>query len=348
VRQQALRAGVIGCGIGAHHAYAYARAAEYELVAVCDLNPDRFGPFFEIAGVGRGTVREYTDYRAMLDRERLDVVSVATPDELHTTPICDASAAGVKGIFCEKPLATTLEDADRIIEVIERNGTRMSVDHTLSWRPEFQAARSAVRSGEIGGLTRILAHMGGGRAMLFRNGTHMIDAVCYFAEADPVWVIAAHDGGFEDYGTQYKGQGGRDPALDPGTTLIVEFANGVRGIVNASKLTPTIRAIDLQGPGGRYLLTSTGIQRPIAGTAWKTDVPEGEPRETPVPWTGVSTGHFGESLVPAVQELARMIWHDAPSSSPPRRARDTLRIILGALRSHSRDSARVPLQSSAA
>ena len=44
--------------------------------------------------------------------------------------------------------------------------------------------------------------------MLFRNGTHLIDAVCYFADADPVWLIAAHEQGFEDYGIEYKEKAG--------------------------------------------------------------------------------------------------------------------------------------------
>ena len=88
-----------------------------------------------------------------------------------------------------------------MIETIEHNGTKMSVDHTRSWVPTYQSVRQAVREGQIGDLTRIVAHMGGSRSMLFRNGTHLVDAVCYFAEANPVWVIAAYERGFEDHGT---------------------------------------------------------------------------------------------------------------------------------------------------
>jgi predicted dehydrogenase len=128
-----LRAGVIGCGVGAAHGYAYAQAPEFDLGAVCDLNPAVLDRFFDRVGVPRGAIREYTDYREMLDRERLDVVSIATPDDYHTEPVCDAAAAGVKGIFCEKPLASSLHDADRIIATVERYGVKMSVDHTCSW-----------------------------------------------------------------------------------------------------------------------------------------------------------------------------------------------------------------------
>jgi len=332
-----LRAGIIGCGVGGYHGYAYAHAPRFELSAICDVNPEVFDRFYERSGIARGSAREYTDYRDMLERENLDVVSVATPDEYHTDPACDASDAGVRGVLCEKQRASSLREADRMIETVERNGTKMSVDHTRSWWPSFQATRQAVRRGDIGGLTRIVAHMGGRRAMLFRNGTHLVDAMCYFAEAEPVWVIAAHERGFEDYGTEYKGQGGKDPMLDPGSTLIVEYANGVRGILNGAKNTPAIHEIDLLGPSGRYYLTQT------VGQAWQSEVPEGEPHDGPVPWAQVRSRDLGENLIPAVQELAEMVLHDGPSSSPPRRARDALEIMLAALQTQARDIAKVRL-----
>ena len=158
---QKLRAAVIGCGLGASYGYAYDHAPEFELVAICDLKPEVINAFFERSRLERGSVREYTDYHVMLEEEELDVVSIATPDDYHVNPVCDASNAGVKGIFCEKPLTTNLKDADRMIETIEQNGTKMSVDYTRSWVPIYQAVRQAVREGEIGKLIRIVAHMGG-------------------------------------------------------------------------------------------------------------------------------------------------------------------------------------------
>ena len=332
-----LRAAVIGGGLGGSHGYAYARAPDYELVAVCDINPEVFGRFFERAEIERGSISEYADYREMFENEDLDVVSVATPDHLHTDPVCDASNIGIKGVLCEKPLATTVEDADRIIETIERNNTKLSVDHTRSWIPAYQSVRQAIRDGEIGGLTRIVAHMGGRRSMLFRNGTHLVDAVCFFADSEPVWVIAAHERGFEDYGPVYDGKGGKDPQYDPGSTIIVEFANGVRGVINSAKQTPQIFEFDLQGPGGRYWLTDRQCM------AWKTEQPEGRPEETTPPEGRGYAEPFGENLIPAVQEIAQMIWHDAPSSSPAIRGRQTLEIMVAALLSQVEGSAKIQL-----
>jgi predicted dehydrogenase len=338
VSDQKLRAGVIGCGVGASHGYAYARCPEFELVAICDIQPASFARFYERTGVQPGSVNEYTDFREMIARENLDVVSVATPDDFHTEAVCLASDAGIKGILCEKPLASSLADADRMIATIERNGTKVSVDHTRSWYPNYQNARNSIRDGSFGGLTRIVAHMGGRRAMLFRNGTHVVDGMCYFADAAPIWVIAVHERGFEDYGTVYKGEGGKDPMLDPGSTLIIEYTNGVRGILNGAKLTPTIYEIELLGPGGRYWLKDSG------GQAWRTDAPEGPPVEIPAPWASGGVGDLGDNLIPAVQELAQMVLHDAPSSSPPQRARDVMEIMFAALQSQSRDNVKIHLQ----
>jgi len=335
--EKKLRAAVIGGGLGGYHGYAYARSSDYELVAACDINPAAFDRFYERAQIERGTVREYTDYHEMFAQENLDVVSVATPDHLHVDPVCDAAEAGIKGIFCEKPLCTTLVDADRIVETIERTGAKMAIDHTRSWIPSYQAVRQSIRDGEIGGLTRILAHMGGRRSMLFRNGTHLIDAVCYFADAEPLWVIAAHERGFEDYGTEYKGQGGKDPMLDPGSTIIIEFANGVRALVNSAKQTPQIFEFDLQGPEGRFVLNDRTL------TAWKSAEREGIPTAIDAPDARGYDAFFGDNLIPAVQEMAQMVLHDAPNSSPAQRGRNSLEIMLAALVSQSKDSAKVHL-----
>ena len=173
--------------------------------------------------------------------------------------------------------------------------------------------------------------------MLFRNGTHLIDGVCFFANAEPVWVIAAHELGFEDYGPVYDGKGGRDPQYDPGSTIIIEFANGVRGIVNSAKLTPQLFEYDLQGPNGRYWLTDKGC------TAWKTEQREGRPEEAVPPSARGYIDPFGANLIPAVQELAQMVLNDAPSSSTPYRARNSLEIMLAALISQTKGSAKIEL-----
>jgi predicted dehydrogenase len=339
-----LRAGVVGCGVGASHAYAYSQHPAVDLVAVCDLNPAAFGPFYERSRLAPGTVREYADHRAMLAEERLDLVSVVTPDEHHAAPVVDASSAGVKGILCEKPIAGSLADADRMIEAVERNGTHLLVDHTRNFDPCYTAVHDAVRAGAIGELTRIVAHLGGRRAMLFRNSTHLLGSVCFYAGAEPVWVIAALDRGFEDYGVAYRGQGGRDPMLDPGASLIVGFANGARALVNASKGTPALGVeLDLLGTHGRIVVGDRETRY------WRAQGAEGVAEPQAVPWPQrLAAPDLGVRLLPAVDQLVDLV-RGGPAgpgseagTSPARAARRVLEILLGAL--HSQAQGMLPVQ----
>jgi predicted dehydrogenase len=176
----------------------------------------------------------------MIEKENLDLISVVTPDHLHAQIVVDAANAGVKGIFCEKPIATTLADADRMIEAVERTGAKMIVNHSRRWFAEYLQAKRLIQTGKLGKVARINAVMGGPRAMLFRNGTHLIDLITFFADSDPVWVVSHLDPGHENYGPVYAGRGGRDPAFDPGATALVKYANGVMASYHGTKtVTPT-------------------------------------------------------------------------------------------------------------
>src|SRR5260370_33900747 len=130
----------------------------------------------------------------------------------------------------------------------------MCVDYTRRWMPEFVEARRLLRSCGIGRLSQIVLQIGGPRAMLFRNHTHMIVLLNYYAEADPDWVVAELEPNFSDYGTTYRGDGGTDPSTDPGANYYVAFANGVRAYVTGMKDTVPRARGDRIGPRGRLAL----------------------------------------------------------------------------------------------
>lgn len=325
-----LRAGVIGCGVGAAHATAFQNDPDVHLVAVCDLNPEVLGRVYERAQIAPDQVRAYADSQDMLSRERLDLVGVATPDEHHASPLLAAVEAGVRGILCEKPLASSLADADRMIAAVEQRGVKLLVDHTRNFEPAYTAVRDRLHAGDIGQLTRVVAYLGGRRAMLFRNTTHLLGAVLFYVESEPRWVMAALDHGFEDYGTTYHGQGGKDPALDPGATLIVDFANGVRALVMASKGTPQLGVeLDLLGTRGRIQVGDRATRY------WQAATDEGALEAREVTWPQGIQGDLGTRLAPAVAQLVEMVRHDRPGNSPPRAARGVLEIMQGALLSQA-------------
>ena len=275
-------------------------------------------------------IRTYTDFRALLRQEDLDLLCVATSDHAHADIVVEGAQAGVKGIFCEKPLATSLADADRMITAVEAHQVVMTVDHTRRWRPAFHQARELVRQGVLGPLARITATLGGPRAMMFRNGTHTVDLICFFAEADPAWVVAELEDGYDDY-SEYKGDGGRDPKTDPAVSAYIRFTNGVRAYFDASKQTPGGSEWELAGPQGKILVNDTRLElwtlhegalagRPLAGEAYSK--------------TSIRAG---------MEELIRVLEEGGSTTCDGREARKTVELLLGMLRSHTQGNRRVDL-----
>ena len=213
----------LGTAIPYSHASAVAAIPELELVAGCDISATARDTFRDRWSGRYPGLTVYDDYAEMLRTERPEFVAVVTPDHLHRGVVEVAIEAGARGIFCEKPIATTLEDADAIVAAVQAAGVTMNVNYTRRWFPEFVEARRMVRDGEIGKLSQIVVEMGGPRSMLFRNHTHAIDLVNFLADSEPLWVWSELEPGFEDYGIAYAGDGGNDPATEPGGNYYIAY-----------------------------------------------------------------------------------------------------------------------------
>jgi predicted dehydrogenase len=274
----------------------------------------------------------------MLETERPDVVGVATPDHLHEGPVLAAIANGAKGILCEKPLATSLDEADRMVAAAEAAGTIINVNYTRRWLPEWVEARRIVADGEVGRLSQILAQVGGPRAMLFRNHTHVIDLIQYLAGSDPEWVIAELEPGYEEYGLGYAGDGGNDPASEPGANYYVAFENGVRAYVTGMKDTIAAEMlVVLVGPEGRIVVDLEGIR--VHGMQ-NTDVrtTAGVPSVRPVTPRWTVAGFQAAWL-----DLLQAMDTGRPVQSPPQSARQTVALTEAILLSQHRGNSLVRL-----
>ena len=245
---------VYGAAAPHSHAAGYNCVPATEVVAVCDLLPERTQEFVSKWQHRWSGITQYQDYREMLARENLDIVSVVTSDNRHADITIAAAEAGARAIFCEKPLATTVADADRMIEAVEKHGVHLSVDHSRRWQPQWYEARAAIRNGAIGKVRTVVGKIGGARAMLFRNGTHLTDAICFFADGEPEWLSARYDDNFADYGPRYAGDGGHDPSTDPGVCAFYLFSNGVRAFYIGSQNAASGFEIEVTGETGRIRL----------------------------------------------------------------------------------------------
>jgi len=141
--------GIIGAGIiFEQHARALADLSDRaRLVAVAEIDEARLRAATSEHGVPFG----YRDHRELLERSDVDLVVVGTPPCFHEDVVIDALRAG-KLVCCEKPLAHTLEAADRIIEVANEYPGRLSVIHQFRYMPEVLRTIALRNSGRLGPL----------------------------------------------------------------------------------------------------------------------------------------------------------------------------------------------------
>jgi predicted dehydrogenase len=141
-----IRFGVIGVGLwGEVHAEIYSRHPYATLTAVCDRDGERAKEIAERCGAAR----VYTDFKDLATDPDIDAVAVVTPDFAHREPIV-AAAEGGKHIITEKPLATTVEDADAIAEAVGKSGITFMVDFHARWNPPLAIARQNIAEGKLG------------------------------------------------------------------------------------------------------------------------------------------------------------------------------------------------------
>jgi predicted dehydrogenase len=250
---------VLGTALPYSHAAALAAIPNVEVVAGCDIVPGLRDQFLQRWRGRWPEARVYEDYRELYQKERPEIVTIATPDFLHADPFIGALESGAKGIFVEKPLATSIADATRMVEAARARGVVVNVDFTRRWMPQYVAARALVEQGRIGKLSQVIAEMGGERAMLWRNHPHVVDLMAYYAGADPEWVMGELEPGYEKYGTEYKGDGGKTTSTEPAANYYVAFRNGIRGYLTGMKDTLPVTAITLRGSTGRLVVDEQGL-----------------------------------------------------------------------------------------
>ncbi len=215
--------GIIGAGrMGRIHALTYAGIRDVEVKVVCDLD-ERLGK--EVAGL---VGAEWTpEMDRVLDRDDVAAVSICMPDHLHREA-CERAARAGKPMLLEKPIATSVEDGEAIIEAATRAGVLLMVGHTLRFDARYFNVKQVIDSGEIGRVQTLFArrmgrrsyHLGlKGRVSLpLFLGVHDFDVLRWFAGSEVVKVTAeGRRGVFEAAGQD----------VDDAVSALLRFENGV-------------------------------------------------------------------------------------------------------------------------
>ena len=150
-----LNIALIGCGmIGREHIERIQnRIRGAQVVAVCDVFEEGAKKGAEIAGAG---TKVYTDFNEAINDPDVNAVVVTTPGQFHKGPVLAAIKAG-KPVFCEKPLATTLEDAKKVVEAEKASGKRLlQIGFMRRFDPDYIKMKKILDSGELG--APLMAH----------------------------------------------------------------------------------------------------------------------------------------------------------------------------------------------
>ncbi len=235
---------MIGLGMGRHHAYGFRKRDDIELVGLAELNNEllqEMGKELEVEAL-------FEDYSEMLEATKPDIVSVALPNFLHEKVAIDAMESGAH-VLCEKPLAMSVEEGERMKEVAQRCGRQLGLNLSYRFSPAGQALKQLVDDGFIGeayhGYTRWLRRDGfprfggwfgkrgqSGGGPLIDLGVHRIDlAMWLMGSPEPVSVSGAVH---ERIGRGRAAAEGKEFDVEDLASGMVKFENGASLLLEAS------------------------------------------------------------------------------------------------------------------
>lgn len=235
-----LKVGVVGCGSIAkfRHLPEYAMNDQVEIVAVCDIVEERANKMVEEYGG-----KAFTDYKEMLREAELDIVSVCLPNYLHA-PVSIAALEAGKHVLCEKPMATSEEEALNMIQAAEKNGKKLMIAHNQRFVASHEKARELIADGTVGKIHSFRTAFGhpgpegwsidGKDSWFFRKeeafigamgdlGVHKTDLMRYLLGEEFVEV-----GSFVESGAK------EDSTVDDNAVCILKSETGIIGTLAAS------------------------------------------------------------------------------------------------------------------
>lgn len=330
------RAALIGCSrMGAFidnevdHGRPYSHAAGYEacertdLIACSDIREEAMEKTGERYGISKE--HHYTDYKALIDQEKPDIVSVATQPEHRADIVVYAAEHGVQAIYAEKAMAASMAEADAMVEACEKHGVFFNMGTNRRWDTGYDAMKDVIDSGRIGPLQTLIIHTTGS---LFNTASHCFDLLMRLNGDAPVsWVQAHLPGAVELEGNILKN--------DPVGHGIIQFENGVTAYALNSG-----RGLEVEGVGKAGVVTALGN-----GEAWQ--VREGVDKDH----RGrnvLGEGAFPEfevksSTVCLIEDLVNALDTGKPTRCGVALARANQELIFAFLESHQRGGARVDL-----
>jgi predicted dehydrogenase len=234
--EKEFKVGIIGNGniYNLAHKHVWQETKRARVVATCDIIEERAKNAYEEFRADRYS----KDFHELLKNDDIDLVDICTPSHLHAEMAIKSLESG-KHVICEKPIATTLEDAKRMIEASRLNGKHLFIGHTRRFDDRWVQIKEAISSGRIGEPVSVRRserswvafpeddwhwkkENGGVTVDL---GIHVVDLARWFLEAEPVEVFAK----LKSIREEAKIQGCYDFGV-----MLVNFENGKQAVLEVS------------------------------------------------------------------------------------------------------------------
>tara|TARA_Y100000310_G_scaffold94862_1_gene92641 strand:- start:8330 stop:9301 length:972 start_codon:yes stop_codon:yes gene_type:complete len=240
---KSIKAAVIGAGImGKNHARVYSNLDGVNLVAISDIDTE------VVKSVGEEyNIKYYPDYLDMIQTEELDVISICVPTILHNKVAMDVITKGIH-VLIEKPISTTLSEADEIISAANENKIKLMVGHIERFNPVVIELKKRIQNNELGKIYKVHCE----RLSLFPKrirdvgvmidlAIHEIDILKYLISSK---VKRVHSEVARRVHSEHED-------LMIGT---LRFENEILGVINVNWLSPRkVRRITLTGEKGMFI-----------------------------------------------------------------------------------------------
>lgn len=187
-----MNAAVIGVGnMGQHHARNYSEIQGVNLIAVADVNEKIGEPLAKRLGC-----KYYSDYQEMLEKEKIEVVTIAVPTKFHKEVALACISKGIN-ILLEKPIAATVAEAKEIVAKAQAKGVKFTVGHIERFNPAVIKLKELIDKGELGEIVAIRNTRIGPMPVQIKDanvvidiGVHDIDLINWMLGKLPTQILA--------------------------------------------------------------------------------------------------------------------------------------------------------------
>lgn len=264
---------------------------------------------------GRTGLPAYADWQELIGKGNLDIVSVATYAPVHAEITVACAQAGIRAIYCEKPIATRLADAERMVAACDQAGALLVINHNRRFQLNQRRLRDRIAAGDLGELTSAAVQWSSGR--LGNVGTHMFDALRMITGREICAVSGTLDlaGKPDCRGPEFS---------DPGGWGVLRLDGG---------LMATVDAMDYARVPGSTVVNGTSGRATIDGDVVTLEYWDGTQDHWP------DQSHQGTGMDRAVAEIVDELDDKTPFPYPGVEGLRTLEVIVAFHASHARNAA---------